>query len=343
MSLVAETEKQYGAATRKKIQDLQRTSEILVVNCLVPDEQGHEVEGARVTIGSGEDVIILNIPSKSEKSKSLFSRVRLDVDRTLVLKRDVCCRLGISSTALANFLNSRGLPRDSLLSLLLLRNTPPSGDEVNHILMELGLPSFVLNRDLQDSRRNVLLYEAFNTAASRPDSGIDWLSLVQKALDRMGLERTVGRNAVISDPDIPACEEQIEKWVEAAAKAEACHPAILRRQLMDRYCEKNGRSQNGVLVKLKYAEAYRMIAQETQRRFDRRIDELYLQSLFRTREDKGFKPGGRDSIIYTFGAMGCSLEQINTLLAECNYAYLYPESVFYDDAKYIAALSKGGL
>lgn len=285
--------------------------------------------------------------AKNGLSKKLFE----DVKRQFPSKKALAKTMGITSSAVAMGIHYRGFNRNQIITLMLLKTKKPNWRETNRQLMRFGEPA--LSNSEREGKRNYLIGKAFDSASYSEIGEADYLGLLQIALREMGLKPTVGRKRSI--PSKPALREKerelINNWKAFAAAVLPPRALNFRLELLDRFCEQNDFITESERSAPDRAAAYDKIVSwmsNADKWRHKHPEMLRLpappskSALMKYFQEKSFRYGTREDIVWVFSALGISLKEMNRVLAEADCAALYPNSVSNTERLLIKLFTTGG-
>ena len=247
--------------------------------------------------------------------------------------KDYARRLGISPQELSMFKahasNFRVPGRDVVLKVILGTCPIPDEQAVEHILMELLHPGlFTSTYSLPENRRNEALRCIF--AWLREHECGDSILFASFVLRELGLADLHVKNADYS---------VFDSWKETA-QADAFLSECRNRISLVSYCDFSNKRADfrAAFIKREGLEdkALPYIYDQLYYKGDQTCSVNVIQDFF-GRMTRPRSRSARDTIIEMGIKMGCSLEDINLMLLEANYALLYPRSFFPFD---VIALSR---
>ena len=280
-------------------------------------------------------------PTDEERAKTILLRPSSKIPT----RRGLATQYGIHATEVTMILNlNRPLRADVLLAAVLLLDQVPSVYEVNHMLMEVGSPCLFYDTAYPDvNRRNYLLTKILEYAAQvgpYPGEGY-WLDFAEAVLTRFrGIyenskphwgedQAEMERLRRLTPKDRPtvtftdAQEEMLRRWQrELDLAVTHCDYSETRAEYLTAYMAQQG---------LTRAQAITNLAQEIY------VTRETCSALF-ARMTAANSKGSRETLLALSVAMGCNLDQANTLLMQVNEPLLYPFQQLNDDTYWLRQL-----
>lgn len=282
----------------------------------------------RITITTDdEQIVLLQDPMHEQVSLILFyPKTRIEN------KGDYAQRLYINQSELSKWtsvLEPIKMPWETLLHVMLLKPKVPTPAQADHIFMELGLPGLLTGTcDLAENQRNHVIRRFLQYAGTLGTemSQRDLIALLQHALKFCGLKLTIRKRKqeeVLKAALPTEAEERLFlQWKEELSTITVRDYGIFRKELLGRYMQRNRFSEINLAVE--------QIAKELSLRFPKENEEEYdidkMAKFFYHMDIKRRNKRKRDMIISVGIVMSCRLADINRLLMEAGYAYLYPHS-----------------
>lgn len=278
-------------------------------------------------------------PTDEERAKTILLRP----SNKITTRRGLATQYGIHATEVTMILNlSRPLRADVLLAAVLTLDQVPSVYEVNHMLMEVGSPCLFQETAYPDvNRRNYLLTKLLEYAAqvgTYPGEGY-WLDFAEAVLTRFRSyyenptqprwgedQAEMERLRRLTPKDSPkvvfteAQEEMLRRWHRELDRFDTyCDYSETRAEYLTSYMAQMGMTR---------AQAITNLAQEIY------VTRETCSALF-ARMTAANSKGSRETLLALSVAMGCDLDQTNTLLMQVNEPLLYPFQQLNDDTYWL--------
>lgn len=200
--------------------------------------------------------------------------------------------------------------QDLIVAAALVNRRPFKLEDVNHVLMEIELPGLFTDTYIYDKNlRNSVLAKILNYAQNHDCPRERWILFTWEALDYLGLRNL--SNIPVDTSQLTMKEETLlDGWL-AEAKKECVRTDYMeqRRKHLDDYAKAHNITRSKAIAKL---------AELTY------IDISTIRDVFASEFAGKDTHGDRTTIIQVAAHMGCTLEEINTLLRQANYPLLYP-------------------
>ena len=253
-----------------------------------------------------------------------------------------------TSSNLCNIITRESCPRDILITGALMMNPPLNARELDHALMEVGLPGLFTNTyDQSENIRNYVLTCFFEHVAkvNVRQHLVVWPEVADRVLKELDLEPLNRQNAgVLEIPDIDSSAEVqanlvnhlwkeirplVNGWLDAAEAV--CKPV--------NYMKRRNEYLKNRLEALHLRD-------DDKRFFDKLTKAVCLnadsaKALFHDKypiSGTHSNHGDRDSLIRGAIFLRCTLDETNLLLSEANHAHLYVFRGNPEELKHIAAL-----
>ena len=199
---------------------------------------------------------------------------------------------------------------DLIVTAALVNHHPFCVEVVNHVLMEIELPGlFTDTYDYNVNLRNFILARILEYAQDHPCPRARWIDFAWEALDYLGMQPL--QDVPVGNCELSVKEEELlTKWLEEAKrKCVKTDYMVLRREYLDRFAEENHKSKT---------EAISLLAEIAA------IHISTVRDVFASEYAGKGTRGSRDTLIQGAVYMGCTLDEINTLLRQANHSLLYP-------------------
>ena len=304
---------------------------------LVKNQKPRHVNVEVTTAEDGSAEIVISQPSSADRASSIIMG-RQDAFKAMGIKKGQFAKIyyTCSASQIWNVTNKKASPpRDFILIGLLMMEHVYDSEKASHALMEVAHPGLFTNTyDATVNIRNYVLAHIFDHASKKTMTDpqtekVVWLQFANDVLSHLGLETLAkheGNADALDDDDIDLANE----WLDEATNN--CRPVnymTFRQEML-------------ALSKKTPAELSILSHASLDSCKDLLNGSIPILSTAKDgKESKGSKHsnhGRRDSIIWLGYALDCSLEQVNRLLAESNYALIYPPVEQLEDTAFIGII-----
>lgn len=199
---------------------------------------------------------------------------------------------------------------DLIVTAALVNDEPFRVEDVNHVLMEIELPGlFTDTYDYEVNLRNFIFTRILEYAQDHRCPRERWINFAWEALDYLGMQ-------ALQDVPVDSCdlsvkeEELLTRWLEEAKrKCVRTDYMVLRRKYLDRFAKEKKMSRSAAISVLSETAAIHIST---------------VRDVFASEFAGEGTHGSRETLIQGAVYMGCTLDEVNTLLRQANYPLLYP-------------------
>lgn len=242
-------------------------------------------------------------------------------------------RFGITPSAYCMVTKgTRPMTRDMAINCLFSYDRLPTVDDANHLLTELRQPGLFTNtksygRENHVNERNYVIKCVLGWANAIQQEWADeilprnvsWIGFLQTVLDAAGFQRTLREKANVYVPDMGDFSPDVQRLIEdlsERAKKITSNQTHLRQAAVERY---------------RMAQGLKNSTQVHQRCMNR----IYLTEEHTRKLLSDGERGARDSLILACAFLGCSINEVNQILQQANYALLYPRSMAREERDFL--------
>ena len=320
----------YGSATAGAL-DLLENVPNESVKKLLENIKLKEAAEQRVYVSDTEDISCLHLegPSRRDRADAIFLPALQDGLKKGDLARHYM-NISPNNFAMIRGTDSRHKPNLDLIVIAALVNKQPFRvQDINHVLMEIELPGlFTDTYDNDVNLRNYILSCILNYAQDHECPRERWINFTWEALDYLGLEPL--QNVQCTSENLTVAEEEMLRgWMEEAERnCVRVDYRILRKKFVHRYAEENGLTPSKVIGRIAQITYY---------------NESTVRDVVAPLSVKKLANKARTSLIQCAIAMGCTLEETNTMLRQSNLALLYPFREDGQEIIWVTKLLKNGI
>ena len=242
-------------------------------------------------------------------------------------KKSLAKRLNTNAASLSTGSSARKITRNLALVLLMSQKKLPTAKEAGHILMQLGHPGlFVATARNDENRRNWILREILEYAQKHPDGSNNWLEFTNLALDILDMPQLSRHTSStrLTDEDKSRCESWSASFPVSYNDFTAPRHKYLKlfREIndMDGY---GGKTEAFCYLQNKANEIWNQSLGSNPSEQEDRITDETIRNMFGAETNENTHVS-RDVLICVSIALGCTLEQTNSLLFDDHRALLYP-------------------